>query len=288
MRLIYIAQPLDHTKERDWGNNLSSAIRENNMDVACYRPGNSWDVRANGVDPRIEVVNRAALDACDALLAIIPSGVPTIGVPREIEAFASTGKPWGVITDLEKSFSLADAPIAFPLTPGGLLSAARWVGITPMRSPVPGRTSNVWFTKDSDYDGQLPTRAHSGDAGFDLYAAESVSIPYDQFRDVPCGVRVALPEGVWGRIVGRSSTIRKRDLLVTEGTIDTGYRGPLFAGVRNLGRAGTVVEKGDRIAQLILLPNASAQYRAAWTSAAHFADIPHDGRGDNGFGSSGR
>lgn len=126
----------------------------------------------------------------------------------------------------------------------------------------------------------LPTKAYDGDAGWDLYVAESVTIPSGQFRDVPCGVGCALPTGTWGLLTGRSSTLRNRGLLVHQGVIDEGYRGELFAGVFNLGPKAAVVEVGARIAQLIVVP--------MHAHAGVFVDqLRPGGRGSKGFGSSG-
>lgn len=130
--------------------------------------------------------------------------------------------------------------------------------------------------------GQLPTRAYADDAGFDLYVAEDTTLYVGQFKDVPMGVRVELPPGVWGFLTGRSSTIRTRGLLVTTGIIDTGWRGPLFAGVQNIGVKAAVVKRGDRIAQLILLPAISALF-----TPVRVSQLSPSARGENGFGSTG-
>ena len=129
-------------------------------------------------------------------------------------------------------------------------------------------------------DQHLPTRAYTGDAGWDLYVSESVDILPGQFADVPCGVGVALPEDTWGMLTGRSSTLRNRGLLVHQGVIDQGYRGPLFAGVFNLGSDVAVVEAGARIAQLIVVP--------MHVHRVEYVDRLRPGeRGSAGFGSSG-
>lgn len=130
---------------------------------------------------------------------------------------------------------------------------------------------------------RLPSRAHDTDAGFDLYVSESCTIAPGQFRDVPCGVAVALPEGSWGLLTGRSSTLRGLGLMVHPGVIDQGYRGPLFAGAFNLGRADQRVEAGSRIAQLIVIP----QDRLVPVES-RIDQLPLGERGSRGFGSSGR
>lgn len=127
---------------------------------------------------------------------------------------------------------------------------------------------------------KLPTRGYEDDAGLDLYAAESTIIPGGEFRDIPMGLAVSLPDGYWARITGRSSTLRKRELLVNEGIIDTGYIGPLYAGVKNLGRQPEAVMMGDRIAQLIL--HKVELFKPEW------GEVRPTARGSNGFGSSGR
>lgn len=129
---------------------------------------------------------------------------------------------------------------------------------------------------------KLPTRTYADDAGFDLYVVEDTIIPAGAFVDVPLGVSVGLPLGVWGRITGRSSTLRTYNLLVNEGIIDTGYTGPLFAGVRNLSDAPVVVAAEARIAQLILHTNTTLNYQAIEVDG--HADTA---RGVKGFGSSG-
>lgn len=288
MKLVYLAHAIDQAAKASshWTSTVTEELAVQ-PEVALYRPSQAWAIRgAPRVDPRIERVNRAALENCDALVAIVERGVPTIGTAREIEFFAAAGKPWAVLTDVTNSFSLADAPLNVPNTVDGLSKVIDWLETLPIG--VVGRTRQpIRFAKASGLDGRMPTRAHDGDAGFDLYVAEKTFIPYGSFKDVPCGVRVALPDGVWGRIVGRSSTLRKRSLLVAEGILDSGYRGPLFAGVWNQGQEGTTVDVGERIAQLILAPNISPSYHPEWASATQFAAIPHDGRGDAGFGSSG-
>ena len=123
-------------------------------------------------------------------------------------------------------------------------------------------------------------RAHPGDAGLDLYCSEDVTVYPGQFVDIPLGVSVELPEGWWGMLTGRSSTLRKRGLMVNQGVIDQGYRGPLFAGVWNLTGKPVEVHRGERLVQLILVP--------IWRGSALEVMVLNDSvRGVRGFGSSG-
>ena len=126
----------------------------------------------------------------------------------------------------------------------------------------------------------VPTRTHRGDAGFDLYVAEDTCVEPNSFRDVETQLKVALPDGYWGRIVGRSSTVRRRQLLVVEGIIDQGYRGPLFFGVQNLSSHSIPVQAGERLAQLIL----NRIITVDWQEVEY---LERTDRGERGFGSTG-
>ena len=133
-------------------------------------------------------------------------------------------------------------------------------------------------------EAKMPIRAHHDDAGWDLFVSQDVTVPPHGFMDVPSGVSVELPNGYWGLLTGRSSTIRKRGLLVVQGVIDTGYRGELFSAVWNLTDKSVLLERGERVAQLILLPNATAS--SVLVQAVD--DLSPSERGFGGFGSSGR
>lgn len=128
-----------------------------------------------------------------------------------------------------------------------------------------------------------PTRAYEGDAGFDLYVSERTVIPYRGMADVPCGISVQLPPGTWGMIVGRSSTVRRKKLLVVQGIIDNGYRGELFCATQNLAQERQIVDQGERIAQLLLFDLVSS-----WVSLDRVADLDESERGERAFGSTGR
>ena len=133
-------------------------------------------------------------------------------------------------------------------------------------------------------EARMPIRAHHDDAGWDLFVSQDVTIPPHGFKDVPSGVSVELPNGYWGLLTGRSSTIRRRGLLVVQGVIDTGYRGELFSAVWNLTDKSVLLQRGERVAQLILLPNSTADS----VLVRHEGDLQASERGFGGFGSSGR
>lgn len=127
-----------------------------------------------------------------------------------------------------------------------------------------------------------PRQGYEGDAGYDLIVAETTRIDYRGWADVPMGISVELPRGFWAMLVGRSSTIRKRQLVINTAIIDNGYRGPLFAATSNFGPRIAIVERGERIAQLIPMPLSSVGL-----SLHRVAGLSDSERGTKAFGSTG-
>jgi dUTP pyrophosphatase len=123
--------------------------------------------------------------------------------------------------------------------------------------------------------------ALEGDVGYDLRAARDAVVPCATKGPtyIPTGVRVKAPEGVWTRIVGRSSTTR-RGLLVVEGIIDNAYTGELLVACFNFAGEDVHVKAGDRLAQLICCPVITPKL-------ALVEELPETARGDKGFGSTG-
>jgi len=133
-------------------------------------------------------------------------------------------------------------------------------------------------------DAVLPSRAHEGDAGLDLYACESAHIGPGERWGVGTGVGVEIPEGHAGLVLPRSGLARDHGIALVNapGLIDSGYRGELRVLLLNTDPAETFrVEPGDRIAQLVLTPIASAEPVEADA-------LTESARGQGGFGSSGR
>jgi dUTP pyrophosphatase len=126
----------------------------------------------------------------------------------------------------------------------------------------------------------VPSKAYPDDAGFDLVCTEAKTLMEGDTVDVSTGIAIAMPPGWWGRIVGRSSTMRKRGLMVIEGVIDAGFRGELFTCVHNPREFQVTIEPGDRLAQLLFLPVPTVH----WVERT---ELPASERGTNGFGSSG-
>lgn len=290
-KLVYCAHPIDQAQLGTWRRFLDRFIQDaaSLSGVMAFDPQPPWSINGEAeIDPRLDEINREVIKRADALVAFLPAGVGTIGTPREIELAKTLGIPWIVLTDIERSWSLADALHQLPLTYEGVHDALEWIRLVVpgVKTDTTSLMTELAFSMNNE-GGRLPTRSYSQDAGFDLYVHGHHDIAPGAFVDVDCGVRVVMPPSVYGRITGRSSTMRTRKLLVIDGVIDGGWRGPLFAGVQNLSDDQVHLKDGDRIAQLILHPNVTAQFEPTWISAAEFGQIPHDGRGVAGFGSSG-
>lgn len=134
-----------------------------------------------------------------------------------------------------------------------------------------------------DEGAQAPSYAHDSDAAADMYATEDIEIPA-HFRGVPVGtgVHIQLPEGWVAMLFPRSSIGAKTPLRLSNsvGIIDSGYRGEIRALYDNTGDEPYQIHKGDRIAQLMVMP--SYRFKAQVVDTLEDSD-----RGEGGFGSTG-
>lgn len=131
----------------------------------------------------------------------------------------------------------------------------------------------------------VPSRAHAGDAGYDLASAEGATLAPGERALVGTGVAVAIPAGYAGLVLPRSGLAVRHgiSLVNAPGLIDSGYRGELRVPLINHDRHESfTVEPGMRIAQLLLVRAADALFVAV-ESLSESAD----GREEGGFGSSG-
>lgn len=133
-------------------------------------------------------------------------------------------------------------------------------------------------------DATLPEYAHgpNEDAGMDLRAVERTTLPPGVPRAVPTGLAIELPPGYEAQVRPRSGLALKHAITVPNGpaTIDPGYRGEIKVILLNLGKDDYHIEKGDRIAQMVI-----ARYEAIEWEEGELNDST---RGAGGFGSSGR
>ena len=129
----------------------------------------------------------------------------------------------------------------------------------------------------------LPVYAKPGDAGLDLRASESVTLESGERRLVPTGLAVAIPEGHAGLVLPRSGLAMHKGVTVLNapGLIDSGYRGELKVLLINHGAEAVAIERGERIAQLVV----QAVARARLVEGER---LPDSARGEGGFGSTGR
>jgi dUTP pyrophosphatase len=129
-----------------------------------------------------------------------------------------------------------------------------------------------------------PSRAHAGDAGLDLYAAEGATVGAGDRASVGTGLAIEVPAGHAGLVLPRSGLAARSgiSLVNSPGLIDSGYRGEVRVLVLNTDReAAFEIEPGDRIAQLLIVA-------AAALEPVVVGELSDSDRGGRGFGSSGR
>ncbi|NNF70322.1 MAG: dUTP diphosphatase [Acidimicrobiia bacterium] len=127
-----------------------------------------------------------------------------------------------------------------------------------------------------------PERSHPGDGAVDLRSREDVRLDPGERQMVPTGVAVAIPDGHAGLVVPRSGLAAREGLSVVNGPglVDSGYRGELKVILINLGSEPIEIERGDRIAQLMVIPIVAPDF-------VEVDELPDSSRGDGGFGSTG-
>ena len=132
---------------------------------------------------------------------------------------------------------------------------------------------------------ELPAAATEGSAGMDLRAAieEDVTIEPGERALISAGFRMALPVGYEAQVRPRSGLALRHGVTVlnSPGTIDSDYRGTVAVILVNLGDGPFVVQRGERIAQMIVAPVTRAELRPVET-------LRESERGDGGFGHTGR
>ncbi len=133
-----------------------------------------------------------------------------------------------------------------------------------------------------DPDLPTPRRAHEGDAGVDLHAREETTLTPGAWAAIPTGVAVAVPDGHVGLVAPRSGLAARNAISVVNGpgVIDAGYRGEIKAVLINHSETAVTLRRGDRIAQLLVLP------APAW-EVEEVASLEDSPRGEGGFGSTG-
>lgn len=131
---------------------------------------------------------------------------------------------------------------------------------------------------------QMPVYATAEAAGLDLTSTEAVTLKPLERRRVPTGLRIVLPRGYEGQVRPRSGLALKKGIGMVNapGTIDSDYRGEIGVILINLSDQIVQLEKGERIAQLVVCPIARATLTQIPDVAVH-----ESARGEGGFGSTG-
>ena len=131
---------------------------------------------------------------------------------------------------------------------------------------------------------RLPTRAHQGDAGLDLYAADAATIAPGERASVGTGIAIEIPDGFAVLVLPRSGLAARHGVALVNapGLIDSGYRGEVRVLLLNTDRRESFdVKPGERIAQLVVT-------RVADAEPVEVTELETSVRGEGGFGSSGR
>jgi dUTP pyrophosphatase len=160
-------------------------------------------------------------------------------------------------------------------------------GLLKMPSILPHETHGLGHFQGYDKSSQMavvaatvPKRQTEGAAGFDLCSFSDNKIPPRSSVIISTGVSVAIPNGFYGRVAGRSSLAFNHDVTAFEGTIDEDYRGELKVKLFNHSDKEFCIKPGERVAQLII-----QKYVIPFVSVVK--SLPSSERGFGGFGSTG-
>lgn len=137
---------------------------------------------------------------------------------------------------------------------------------------------NVTFDKNET---RIPILSYNDSAGYDLSSAETITIPKWSRRLVNTKLRFDIPKGFYGEIKARSGIAIKKGVVAFNGTIDSGYNGFVYIIVFNFSNDDFLIQKGERIAQII--------FKKCHLVSFNVCDklISTSARGESGFGSSG-
>ena len=134
-------------------------------------------------------------------------------------------------------------------------------------------------------DATVPTMGSKFAAGADLYSAEDADVVIEpsETKFIGTGLAMEIPEGYVGLVYARSGLACKRGLAPANkvGVVDSDYRGEIKVALHNHGKEAQTVERGERIAQMVIAPYLSVNYEEADA-------LSETERGEGGFGSTGR
>lgn len=127
---------------------------------------------------------------------------------------------------------------------------------------------------------KIPSKKNVNDAGYDLYSNESITLEPNKHKLISTGVALELPKNTVGLIWDRSSMAMK-GIKSMGGVIDNEYRGEIKVILKNLNNEEFLINKGDRIAQIII-------HEISHKSMVEVNQLENSKRGENGFGSTGK
>ena len=130
-----------------------------------------------------------------------------------------------------------------------------------------------------DENAIMPSRAHGWDAGYDLFSREDATVWQNCGGKFDTGVHIQIPEGYVGFVKSKSG-LNARNGLQAEGVIDAGYTGSINVLLRNHGPRAVEIKKGQKIAQLVILPIITPELEVV-------DRLEETERGEGGFGSTG-
>jgi dUTP pyrophosphatase len=127
----------------------------------------------------------------------------------------------------------------------------------------------------------LPSYAHPGDAGMDLYANETITLKPGEIGKIKSGISMEIPEGYVGLYWDKSGLSNNHGIKMLGGVVDSGYRGELIMGVINLSQKEYTFEKGHKVLQMLI-------QKVEHMEIVEVEELSDTDRGENGFGSSGK
>lgn len=145
-------------------------------------------------------------------------------------------------------------------------------GFLPIKAFRPFKDLPLVHTKDA-----------FGNAGYDLYATETIEVGNGDVVKVPVNARFAIPTGYFGFVVPRSG-LSSEGINIIPGTIDSNYRGQISAIVQNVSGESFTVERGLRLAQIIFMRHEFPEF----IEVDDPAELGETSRGESGFGGSGK
>ncbi len=137
-----------------------------------------------------------------------------------------------------------------------------------------------------------PVRANPSDAGLDVFYCPSdgrkqIKIQPGQSVVLETGLKFGVPHGFMLEVKNRSSMAAKKQLIVGACVIDPGYNGELMVNLHNVSKQEKVVNYGDKIAQVVMIPIVHFRARKLMTDTLYNSPICVSNRGSGGFGSTG-